>query len=128
MRWRVETPEIQCVTVGSGMLEETRAFGLLGGQPGSLPNMKVIPRDGTTRQLGVNAFHAIAEGDTFELVSQGGGGFGDPLERDADQVMQDVVNGIVSVEGARADYGVVVDGAEGNCKIDCQATYTRTRL
>ena len=87
LRWRVETSEIQCVTVGSGMLEETRAYGLLGAKPGSLPRMKVISRDGTQRELGVNAFHAIDEGDTFELVSQGGGGFGDPLEREPDQVL-----------------------------------------
>ena len=39
VRWRVETPDVQCVTVGSGMLENTRAFGLLGAKPGSLPTM-----------------------------------------------------------------------------------------
>jgi N-methylhydantoinase B len=122
LRWRVETPDIQCVTVGSGMLEETRAFGLLGGQPGSLPSMQVVGRDGTTRQLQVNAFHAIAEGDTFELVSQGGGGFGEPLDRDPARVLQDVVDGFVSVEKARADYGVVLGATEGELIIDWQAT------
>jgi N-methylhydantoinase B len=123
LRWRVETPDVQCVTVGSGMLEETRAFGLLGGQPGSLPKLQVVCRDGTTRQLQVNAFHAIAEGDTFELISQGGGGFGDPLERDPEQVMQDVVYGFVSVEKALADYGVVVGGSPGELSIDWQGTF-----
>jgi N-methylhydantoinase B len=52
LRWRVETPEIQCVTVGSGMLEETQAFGLFGGKPGSLPIMRVIGREGNARELG----------------------------------------------------------------------------
>jgi N-methylhydantoinase B len=120
LRWRVEAPDVQCVTVGSGMLEETRAFGLLGGQPGSLPRMQVTCRDGSRRQLQVNAFHAIAAGDTFELVSQGGGGFGDPLERDPEQVLQDVIDEFVSVEKSLAEYGVVI-GRE-NLTIDWQAT------
>jgi N-methylhydantoinase B len=120
LRWRVEAPDVQCVTVGSGMLEDTRAFGLLGGQPGSLPKIQVTSRDGSKRQLQVNAFHAVAEGDTFELFSQGGGGFGDPLERDPDQVLYDVVNGFVSLEKSLADYGVVIRGE--NSTVDPQAT------
>jgi N-methylhydantoinase B len=120
VRWRVETPDLQCVTVGSGMLEETRAFGLLGGRPGSLPEMQVTSRDGSKRQLQVNAFHAIAEGDTFELQSQGGGGFGDPLERDPDLVLDDVVNGFVSPEKSLADYGVVI--CRENSTLDREAT------
>ena len=84
--------------------------------------MKVISRDGTQRELGVNAFHAIDEGDTFELVSQGGGGFGDPLERDPDHVLQDVIDGLVSEGAALADYGVAIAGADGDRKIDLPAT------
>ena len=122
LRWQVGTPEIQCVTVGSGMLEETRAYGLLGAKPGSLPRMKIISRDGTERELGVNAFHHVDEGDTFELVSQGGGGFGDPLERDPDRVLRDVIDGLVSEQAALADYGVAIAGADGDRKIDWQAT------
>ena len=85
-------PNVECVTVGSGMLEETRAFGLLGANPGSLPTMQVISSDMNKRQLRVNAFHAINEGDICEIVSQGGGGFGDPLERNPDQIMRDVAD------------------------------------
>jgi N-methylhydantoinase B len=110
------------VTVGSGMLENTRAFGLLGAKPGSLPTMRVTSGDGAKRELGVNAFHAIQEGDTFQIVSQGGGGFGDPLERDPEQVMRDVVDGLVSAERALAEYGVVVVGVGGEKRIDSQAT------
>jgi N-methylhydantoinase B len=122
LRWRVETPDVQCVTVGSGMLENTRAFGLLGAKPGSLPTMRVTSGDGAKRELRVNAFHAIQEGDTFDLVSQGGGGFGDPLERDPEQVMRDVLDGLVSTENALAEYGVVVVGAGGDKRIDPEAT------
>jgi len=122
IRWRVETSDIQCVTVGSGMLEDTRAFGLLGANPGSLPTMQVISGDGAKRQLRVNAFHAIHEGDTFEIVSQGGGGFGDPLERDPEQVARDVVDGFVSADKALAEYGVVIVGADGDNTVNLAAT------
>lgn len=122
LRWRVETPDVQCVTVGSGMLEETRAYGLLGGQPGSIPCMRVVGSDGSTRELQVNAFHNIGAGDTFELVSQGGGGFGDPLERDPVEVLHDVVNGFVTGERALADYGVVIARERREFSIDLQRT------
>ena len=122
LRWRVDTSEIQCVTVGSGMLEETRAYGLFGAKPGSLPRMKIIARNGVQRELGVNAFQSVDEGDTFELLSQGGGGFGDPLERDPDRVLCDVIDGLVSEQAALADYGVAIAGADGDRKIDWEAT------
>src|SRR5215510_10089849 len=122
LRWRVDTSEIQCVTVGSGMLEETRAYGLLGAKPGSLPRMKIIARNGAEQELNVNAFQSVGEGDTFELVSQGGGGFGDPLERDPDRVLCDVIEGLVSKQAALADYGVAIAATDGARKIDWQAT------
>jgi N-methylhydantoinase B len=37
-----------------------------------------------------------------------GGGYGEPLERDPDLVLGDVLDGYVSIEGSRADYGVVI--------------------
>jgi N-methylhydantoinase B len=122
IRWQVETSNVECVTVGSGMLEDTRAFGLLGGKSGSLPTMQVISSDTTRRQLRVNAFHAINEGDVCEIVSQGGGGFGDPFERDPEQIMRDVADELVSVDKAMIEYGVVIVGVEGAKTIDWQAT------
>ena len=122
IRWRVEAANVECVTVGSGMLEDTRAFGLLGAKPGSLPTMQVISSDTTKRQLRVNSFHAINEGDICEIVSQGGGGFGDPLERDPEHIMRDVADELVSVDKALMEYGVVIAGVEGAKTIDWQAT------
>jgi N-methylhydantoinase B/oxoprolinase/acetone carboxylase alpha subunit len=42
-----------------------------------------------------------------------GGGYGDPLERDPDRVLNDVEDGIVSREEAREIYGVVIDDDDG---------------
>jgi N-methylhydantoinase B len=122
LRWRVESKDVQCVTVGSGMLEKTRAFGLFGGKPGSLPIMRIVGSDGAIRKLPLNQFSEVKAGDVFELVSQGGGGFGDPFMRSADRVRDDVANGLVSMEKAVEDYGVVLERHGRDIVIDQDAT------
>ena len=52
----------------------------------------------------------VAEGDLIEITTTGGGGWGDPLEREAELVRLDVIRGLVSRERARIDYGVIFDG------------------
>jgi N-methylhydantoinase B len=54
------------------------------------------------------------------VFSSGGGGWGNPLERDPEMVQQDVMNGFISVKSAEEKYGVIIrDG-----KIDQNATDT----
>ncbi|MEC9248905.1 MAG: hypothetical protein VX986_07780, partial [Pseudomonadota bacterium] len=48
-------------------------------------------------------------GDLIRLVTPGGGGWGDPLERDVKAVQLDVVRKLVSLKSAESDYGVVMD-------------------
>ena len=57
-------------------------------------------------------------GDVVRLSTAGGGGHGDPLERDAHRVLDDVLNGFVTLAGAERDYGVVVR----NSVLDAAAT------
>ncbi|AIO36613.1 hydantoinase B/oxoprolinase family protein [Burkholderia cenocepacia] len=57
----------------------------------------------------------IEPGDLLYLNCQGGGGYGDPLHRDADAVEEDVRNGVVSAAAARDIYGVILD-ENGNVK------------
>ena len=59
-------------------------------------------------------------GDTVTCLMAAGGGYGDPLLRDPMAVSQDVRYGYVSVQGARNDYGVVID--PDNLNVD----FTRT--
>jgi N-methylhydantoinase B len=47
-------------------------------------------------------------GDTVAFYSAGGGGYGNPFERDPEDVAADVQNGYVSIEKAREDYGVII--------------------
>lgn len=67
-----------------------------------------------------NVVLTIKPGERAANHNPGGGGYGDPFERPADKVAEDVRNGIVSIEGARAEYGVALDPA--TYKVDVNAT------
>jgi N-methylhydantoinase B len=59
----------------------------------------------------------------FYFRCTGGGGYGDPLDREPDAVLADIVNGLLSVEQAYQVYGVVADGR--NNRLDVEATRAR---
>jgi len=58
----------------------------------------------------------------MRVVTTGGGGWGDPLEREPALVQRDVLQGKVSLEAARADYGVVLVPSGEDWEIDAVAT------
>jgi len=60
----------------------------------------------------------VTENDVLYTRQSSGGGYGDPLERDAEMVLKDIVLGLVSTEAAREIYGVIIYGD----KIDIEAT------
>jgi N-methylhydantoinase B len=83
--------------------------GILGGGPGGLgATILNSRRPDEARLEGKGSYH-LATGDTIAHVLSGGGGFGDPLERDPEAVVRDVRSGWLSRERAREAYGVVVD-------------------
>jgi N-methylhydantoinase B len=86
------------------------ALGLAGGRPSSAPNSATffLGADGEIGPLGKRSRIPIKPGDTVVVSSAGGGGWGDPLERDAQAVARDVADGYVTADGARDDYGVVI--------------------
>ena len=119
-RWRgglgVETEfvmrgeNVTGVAFGDGVEEEARAFGFFGGKPGSRNAITLSYPDGTKRQTKTKEIvRGIPPGTVFNQIAGGGGGYGDPLERPAELVLADVRNGLISVEAARADYGVWID-------------------
>jgi len=55
-----------------------------------------------------NIIGTIKPGETVTNMNPGGGGFGHPFKRPVEKVVWDVKNGLVSIKGARADYGVVI--------------------
>jgi N-methylhydantoinase B len=67
----------------------------------------------------------LRRGDVFRKPSAGGGGLGDPLERDPKLVLEDAIDGYVTIERAKKDYGVVViaiDPEVLSFEIDLEAT------
>src|SRR5581483_7894433 len=60
----------------------------------------------------VIAWSYLDHDDVYQVRTQSGGGYGDPLDRDPSRVLEDVHSGVVSVAGAKSMYGVVVDEAK----------------
>jgi N-methylhydantoinase B len=69
----------------------------------------------------------VNRGDRIHTQWCGGGGYGDPLEREPERVLEDVIEGKISVARARDVYGVVinVDCGTGRFRIDEPATGSR---
>jgi N-methylhydantoinase B len=85
-----------------------RPFGLYGGSPGVASENYLNPR-GENRPLPSKVTMQIKRGDVFCHIHPGGGGWGDPLERDPAAVLKDVRNEFVSAAKAETDYGVVIN-------------------
>ena len=63
-------------------------------------------------------------GERFTCLGPAGGGYGDPLERPPERVLDDVRDGLISVASARRDYGVVIGS---DMIIDTSATKDERR-
>lgn len=90
-----------------------RPYGINGGQPGGPSSNLLCGADGSERILPTMPMSAIPlrRGDRFRHISAGGGGYGDPLEREPQAVLQDVLEEKVSVAAAAREYGVVLNAA-----------------
>jgi N-methylhydantoinase B len=114
-------------TVG---VNHSSTIGICGGYPGGNPSVILVrdtdlaarwragelPHDlshlsGATEMLPAKKVFVLRDGDVFVAVPHGGGGYGDPLEREPRRVAADVRQGLVSREWAGRLYGAVLDGA-----------------
>ncbi|SDP82290.1 hydantoinase B/oxoprolinase family protein [Desulforhopalus singaporensis] len=71
-------------------------------------------------QMSLRSDVKFEKGSSFVLLTGGGGGYGNPLERDIALVQKDVIQGYVSLEGAKNDYGVVIE--EQTLEVDEEST------
>ncbi len=95
---------------GDGGTPETAAFGILGGRPGGANEIELSFPDGTVvRPRLKDLITDIPAGTVYRQRAGGGGGYGDPLERDPQRVLADVRHGYVSSQRAREVYGVAID-------------------
>nr|WP_250812130.1 hydantoinase B/oxoprolinase family protein [Neorhizobium tomejilense] len=87
-----------------------RPWGTLGGRAAGLSDMVLNPGRDDFQRLGNIDTAVLQPGDVLEIRSAGGGGRGNPIERETWRVAQDVARGYVSSEAAGRDYGVVIRG------------------
>ena len=95
-----------------------RPWGLEGGGQGSVNYVEVHSNGGSWRRARVRET-PIGRGDLIRIVTGGGGGHGDPRQRSEQAVADDVVDGYLTAEAARAAYHVAIE-ADGT--IDAEAT------
>ena len=100
--------------------ERTRfkPWGLAGGGSAPLCRTEFVAKDGQARPLPAKVVVPFAAGERLRYWTTGSGGYGNSLEREPARVLDDVLNGRVSRDAARRDYGVVIE----NQSVDYDAT------
>jgi N-methylhydantoinase B len=114
---------VDCRTIVTADRVRLGCYGLNGGKAGQ-PFCVTVDVNGAPRDLGglVDGEPVLA-GQVVRVVTTGGGGWGDPLEREPELVRQDVTEGRVSSAAARDEYGVVlVAAATDGYDLDAAAT------
>jgi N-methylhydantoinase B len=96
-------------------------WGLFGGSPGAVGRVDIFnhaaPHEAVAQYAKISGV-VMKPGDTMAFYSPCGGGYGDPYERPAEKVLDDVLDGFCTPAYAASAYGVVVDGK----RIDAKAT------
>ncbi|WP_062562767.1 hydantoinase B/oxoprolinase family protein [Paracoccus aminovorans] len=121
MAFRVFAPD-SSITARNRDRSVFRPWGILGGKAAGLAEMIVNPGTPDERRTGSADTAILGPGDVLMIRSAGGGGRGNPFEREVWRVEQDVARGYVSVDAARRDYGVVVGDADATAALRAQAT------
>ena len=104
-----------------------RPYGLYGGGPGTSGLNVMDPGLSSEEKLHAKITMTLRKGQVFRHELPGAGGWGPALERDLDSVARDLRDGLVTIEGAARDYGVVAVGDPP--VVDVAATEAlRTRL
>jgi N-methylhydantoinase B len=102
---------VDCRTIVTADRVRLGCYGLNGGKAGE-PFCVTVDLDGEARELGgLVDGEPVLKGQIVRVVTTGGGGWGDPLEREPALVLADVLEGRVSLDRARDDYSVVLAGA-----------------
>jgi len=87
-------------------------YGVAGGRAGRTGRITLNPGTPEERELvALGDGIVLKRGDLLRLETCGGGGWGDPLERDPERVRTDVARGFITARGAFEDYGVALDPA-----------------
>lgn len=96
-----------------------RPWGFQGGEDGSPAKVILSHSDGTSEDLPSKIpYRHLAKGDRITAYGPCGGGYGDPMKRAPEDVLDDVLDGLLDANMARVAYGVIIDGT----RLDLAAT------
>jgi N-methylhydantoinase B len=111
-----------CRTIVTADRVRLGCYGLNGGNAGE-PFQVTVDTEGKPRALGgLVDGEPVKAGEIVRVCTTGGGGWGDPLARAPELVLQDVIDNKVSERAARDDYGVVVHASGLSFTPDAEAT------
>jgi N-methylhydantoinase B len=99
------------MATGSSDGDQTHPPAAAGGLPSPLCTA-YLQRDGERIPVKPHRMYQIRPGDLLVKISGGGSGVGDPREREPERVLNDVVDGFISLEAAEKLYGVAIDAAK----------------
>lgn len=103
---RVLTENVNFYNLGDR--NRTGPYGLFGAGAGAKGTTLLNPGTPEETPLHSKGTYKLKRGDVVSWRTSGAGGYGNPLERDPELVRKDVLDGLVSVEGAERDYGVII--------------------
>ena len=106
------------VMTGNSDGQKFAPLGVAGGGPAPLSEMHIIDAEGKSRILRTMDFKPIFPGERVITKCSGGGGWGNPLDRDIQRVQADVIDGLVSMARARDVYGVVLNTESYEVKME----------
>ena len=122
--WEVEPLDRDMTFITFGEGRRIPAVGAAGAES-KMVESKVgrieLKHGAKVETIRTNVIKTIKPGETVTNMNPGGGGFGNPFERPVDKVVWDVKNRLVSLEGAKRDYGVVIRDA-ASLEVDLAAT------
>jgi N-methylhydantoinase B len=107
-----------------GTIEQTKspAWGVEGGRGGKTNQMTISVGLPHERPMGKVSGWILPAGERLLFKMGGGGGWGNPLDRDPSRVLNDVLGGYVSIESAERDYGVIICKNDEAYGVDEKAT------
>jgi N-methylhydantoinase B len=82
-------------------------YGLAGGRPGARSECSVVEPDGIQHAVPSKGKLKLAAGERFRIATAGGGGYGDPLEREVARIAADIADGRVTPRAAFDHHGVI---------------------
>ncbi|MFQ5999074.1 MAG: hydantoinase B/oxoprolinase family protein, partial [Candidatus Bathyarchaeia archaeon] len=114
--WRAASSATASVV---GDRQKFRPWGLANGKPGASGEYLLTRISGERERLHSKVTFPLSRGEGIVIRTPGGGGYGHPFERDPRSVLEDVIDGLVSVSNAKADYGVAI---RPDCSLDWETT------